>query len=142
MGSQGAGAETVSKDVVKAVVIDDHDVVRAGIRSWCAAADPPIEVVEASDRASSAWVGPGADADVVILDLQLSGNGVQEFGHLRRLAEAGRRVVVYTRTSPATPRCAALGWAPCPMCPSRRARCTWWLPSGRPRSAIRTPRLP
>ena len=67
MGSQGAGAETVSKDVVKAVVIDDHDVVRAGIRAGAPPPTPPIEVVEASDRASSAWVGPGADADVVIL---------------------------------------------------------------------------
>ena len=44
------------------------------------------------------------------LDLQLSGNGVQEFGHLRRLAEAGAgRRLHQDVTRDTTVRCIGLG---------------------------------
>jgi len=80
---------------VTAVLVDDHEVVVEGVRSWCDATDPPISLVEAGARMAAVWTGPGREADVVIMDLQLAG-GVPEFGELRRLARAGRRVVVYT----------------------------------------------
>ena len=41
------------------------------------------------------WTGPGAAADVVILDLELM-PGTPDFGELRRLVDSGRRVVVYS----------------------------------------------
>lgn len=95
---------------VTAVLIDDHEVVSEGVRSWCAAADPPIMLIEAGDRVAAAWAGPGAGADVVIMDLHLA-SGAQEFGELRRLVQAGRRVVVYTGDGSRTTavKCIGLG---------------------------------
>lgn len=82
--------------LITAVVIDDHEAVRDGIGSWCADADPPITILASGASPGLAWAGDGASADVVILDLQLAPGGMQEFGELRRLVQAGRRVVVYT----------------------------------------------
>ena len=80
---------------VTAVVVDDHPAVRAGVAYWLAAGDPPIDVVAEGEDVKAAWLGPGAAADVVIFDLHLGGPA-PAFGDLRRLAEAGRRVVVYS----------------------------------------------
>ena len=33
---------------VRVAIVDDHDVVHAGIEAWCAKADPPISVVGCS----------------------------------------------------------------------------------------------
>jgi DNA-binding NarL/FixJ family response regulator len=77
------------------VVIDDHPVVVAGVRAWCAAADPPIEVLDAGPNVAVAWLEPGDQADVVVLDLQLDITG-PAYGDLKRLVDAGRQVIVYT----------------------------------------------
>ena len=77
------------------VLVDDHPVVVAGVRAWCAAADPPITVLEAGPNVSVAWLEPGSGADVVVLDLQLDVGG-PAYGDLRRLVDAGRRVVVFS----------------------------------------------
>ena len=82
--------------LITVIVIDDHDVVRRGLRSSLAEANPPIHLVEAAPRVASAWTGPGGTADVVVLDLQLGSNELPVFGELRRLVDAGRRVVVHT----------------------------------------------
>ncbi|GLZ38139.1 hypothetical protein Acsp05_17630 [Actinokineospora sp. NBRC 105648] len=68
------------------------------MRTWCAAADPPIELIEAGPDLAAVWTGPGAQAAVVILDLHLNA-GHAEFGALRRLVDVGRRVVVYTQAA-------------------------------------------
>jgi DNA-binding NarL/FixJ family response regulator len=78
-----------------AVVVDDHPVVVAGVRAWCALADPPIRVLAAGPTVAVAWLAPGDRADVVVLDLQLDATG-PAFGDLKRLVDAGRQVVVYT----------------------------------------------
>jgi DNA-binding NarL/FixJ family response regulator len=100
----------VVNELVTAVLIDDHEVVAEGIRSWCARAKPPIELVDADARISAAWTGPGAQADVVILDLELI-YGRHEFDGLHRLTGSGRRVVVYTGEADAATavRCIQLG---------------------------------
>jgi DNA-binding NarL/FixJ family response regulator len=85
----------MAADMITVVVVDDHPVVVAGVRAWCALARPPIEVVAAGPTAATAWVGPGATADVVVLDLQLDLSG-PAFGELKRLSDAGRKVVVST----------------------------------------------
>ncbi|GAB3874116.1 hypothetical protein GCM10029964_015550 [Kibdelosporangium lantanae] len=77
------------------VVIDDHPVVVAGVRAWCATADPPIEVLDAGPNVAVAWLEPGDRADVVVLDLQLDITG-PAYGDLKRLVDAGRQVIVYT----------------------------------------------
>jgi DNA-binding NarL/FixJ family response regulator len=84
--------------LITAVIVDDHAVVAAGVGTWCAAADPPINIINAGSNIGDVWTGPGSLAEVVIFDLQLS-PGRQEFGELRRLIDAGRRVVVYSQTA-------------------------------------------
>ena len=81
---------------VTAVLIDDHPIVAEGARVWCAAAEPAIELVATGDRIADAWHGPGATADVVVLDLILTSSGQHEVAEVGRLAEVGRRVVVHT----------------------------------------------
>ncbi|WP_199440841.1 response regulator [Umezawaea beigongshangensis] len=93
-----------------AVVVDDHPAVRAGVAHWLSSADPPIRVVASGEDVRVAWLGEGADADVVVLDLHLGGP-TPALGDLRRLAAAGRRVVVYSmRADDATAlQCLELG---------------------------------
>ena len=81
--------------MITVVVVDDHPVVVAGVRAWCAAANPRIEVVAAGKDVSVAWLDPGAAADVVVFDLQLDITG-PAYSDLKRLVDAGRHVVVYT----------------------------------------------
>lgn len=78
-----------------AVIVDDHPAVRAGVVQWLTAGTPPITVVAEGEDARTAWLAEGASADVVILDLNLGGPA-PAFGDLRRLVNAGRRVVVYS----------------------------------------------
>ncbi|OEV13641.1 LuxR family two component transcriptional regulator [Streptomyces sp. Amel2xB2] len=80
---------------LSAVIVDDHPAVRAGVAQWLSAGTPPIRVAASGDDVREAWTGEGATADVVILDLHLGGPA-PAMGELRRLAEAGRRVVVYS----------------------------------------------
>lgn len=98
-------------ELITAVIIDDHEVVVAGVGAWCAAATPPIGVIDVGDRVAAAWTGPGAEADVVILDLPLGPRDPQRFTELRRLVQAGRRVVVFTRDAErgTALRCITLG---------------------------------
>jgi DNA-binding NarL/FixJ family response regulator len=99
----------VDDRLITAVLIDDHEVVAAGVRAWCASAVPPIDLVDSDVKVAAAWTGAGAAADVVILDLQL-GQG-KAFEALRQLVGSGRQVVVYTHyTDDATAvRCIQLG---------------------------------
>ncbi|MBE1489270.1 response regulator transcription factor [Plantactinospora soyae] len=81
---------------LSAVIIDDHVATVAGVQAWCARADPPIRCIDAHARLADVWTGPGATADVIIFDLELQ-PGNPAFGDLRRLVDAGRRVVVYSQ---------------------------------------------
>jgi DNA-binding NarL/FixJ family response regulator len=78
-----------------AVIVDDHPAVRAGVGQWLTDGTPPVTVVAEGADVRVAWLGRGADADVVILDLNLGGPA-PVLGDLRRLVDAGRRVVVYS----------------------------------------------
>ncbi|MER5746633.1 response regulator transcription factor [Streptomyces sp. NPDC002225] len=80
---------------LSAVIVDDHPAVRAGVAQWLVTGTPPIQVSASGDDVRVAWTGEGAAADVVILDLHLGGP-TPAMSELRRLAEAGRRVVVYS----------------------------------------------
>ncbi|MFG3533000.1 response regulator [Streptomyces sp. NPDC047917] len=80
---------------LSAVIVDDHPAVRAGVAQWLVTGTPPIQVAASGDDVRVAWAGEGATADVVILDLHLGGP-TPAMGELRRLAQAGRRVVVYS----------------------------------------------
>lgn len=86
----------MAAELITAVIVDDHTAIAAGVRYWCEQADPPIRLVDAGDRLAGVWTGEGADADVVIFDLELVA-GKPDFGELRRLVDSGRRVVVYSQ---------------------------------------------
>jgi two-component system, NarL family, nitrate/nitrite response regulator NarL len=80
---------------VTVALVDDHPVVHEGLYAWLAQQpDYPIELVATGDSVDVALTGPGRDADVVLLDLNLHGRMViDEVGQLTAL---GRRVVVYS----------------------------------------------
>lgn len=80
-------------DDVTAVVVDDHPVVRAGVAHWLSTAG--VALVASGEDPGVAWTGPGAAADVVVLDLHLGGVA-PAMSELRKLVEDGRRVVVYS----------------------------------------------
>jgi DNA-binding NarL/FixJ family response regulator len=82
--------------VIRVVVVDDHPAVRAGIAAWYQAADAQISVVASSQDPGVAWVEPGRSAEVVVLDLHLDSRREPVFSELRRLADDGRQVVVYS----------------------------------------------
>ncbi len=83
-------------ELITAVIVDDHVAIAAGVRYWCEQADPPIRLIDAGARLADVWTGPGAEADVVVFDLELV-PGQPQFGELRRLVDSGRRVVVYSQ---------------------------------------------
>jgi DNA-binding NarL/FixJ family response regulator len=97
---------------VSVVIVDDHPAIVDGVRSWCAAAEPPIAVVDVGARLAVAVAGPGAAADVVVFDLHLEPYQ-PDFRGLHRLVEAGRRVVVYSQSadSDTALRCLEVGAA-------------------------------
>ncbi|MGE2832367.1 response regulator [Mycobacterium sp. SMC-4] len=83
---------------VRIAMIDDHDVVHAGVQAWCAEADPPIEMVGSylePGQYFAACADGAVEADVVLLDLQIEGNR-PDFEALRRLSDNDERVIVYS----------------------------------------------
>jgi DNA-binding NarL/FixJ family response regulator len=95
---------------ITAVILDDHPAIVAGVQAWCAAATPPIEVIDAGDHVARVWTGAGGAADVVIFDLQLGGRP-PAFRDLERLVDAGRRVIVYSQRTdgPTVLKCLDIG---------------------------------
>lgn len=95
MESASAG---VQSDPVRVGVIDDHDVVHAGVEAWCTRADPPINVVGRFFHPQEflAAYGDGRSGiDVILLDLQIEGHR-PDFDVLRHLCESGECVIVYS----------------------------------------------
>lgn len=83
---------------VRIAVIDDHDVVHAGIQAWCEDADPAIELVASFLQPQEYFANSrevSDDIDVVLLDLQIDGNR-PDFEALRKLVDRDQRVVVYS----------------------------------------------
>lgn len=87
---------------VRVAIIDDHDVVHAGVEAWCSQADPPIKVIGNFKSPREFFAAfpdlPTEDVDVVVIDPQLDGNR-PEFHTLRKLCDAGQCVVVYSDMS-------------------------------------------
>lgn len=86
---------------IRIAVVDDHDVVHAGIQAWCADAGPPITVVGSYMRATDflmAHPSPVDEVDVVLLDLQIEGSR-PDFDVLKDLAARDLRVIVYSHVT-------------------------------------------
>jgi DNA-binding NarL/FixJ family response regulator len=83
---------------ISLALIDDHDVIHAGIAAWLNQADPPLELVGGyySVEAFLQEHPPGStDVDVVVVDLELSSRRIQ-FSHIEDLVNADHRVVVFS----------------------------------------------
>lgn len=84
---------------IRVAIIDDHDVVHAGVEAWCSQADPPITVVGSFLNPRQYFARypelPNDDVNVLIFDLQIDGRR-PEWHLLAKLCQAGQRVVVYS----------------------------------------------
>jgi len=80
---------------VRIALIEDTDVVIEGVRAWLAA-DPAgrVAVVATGSSIEDVLAGPGASADVVVLDLEL--DGVMVTDRVAELSDLGYRVVVFS----------------------------------------------
>lgn len=87
---------------IRVAVVDDHDVVHAGIEAWFSDSVRPIDVVRTFSEPDPGLPGQIGEVDVVVLDLLFDG-GRPELDLLRGIIAAGHRVVVYSMTTdPAT----------------------------------------
>lgn len=100
--------------MITVTVVDDHPAIRAGIAQWYSESGLPIKIEASGASSRVAWLPPGDQTNVVVFDLQLD-SGPPAFGELRRLVDAGRRVIVYTmRDDEATAlQCLELGACTC-----------------------------
>ncbi|BCZ21361.1 response regulator transcription factor [Mycobacterium senriense] len=84
---------------VRVAIIDDHDVVHAGVEAWCAKADPPINVVGSFHNPRQYFARyltqPSDEVDVVIFDLQIDGRR-PDWDTLGKLCDAGQPVIVFS----------------------------------------------
>lgn len=91
-------SEDNARPAVTVAIIDDHDVVHAGIEAWCAAADPPVKLLGSfltPHQFLTRYPERPNEVDVVLLDLQFHANR-PEFDTLHTLCESGQRVIVYS----------------------------------------------
>ena len=80
---------------VTAAIIEDHPVVTEGVASWIRS-DPGqrVQLVQTAPGLAGLGAGPQPPADVVILDLELSGELVTS--RIPELVAAGYRVVAFS----------------------------------------------
>jgi DNA-binding NarL/FixJ family response regulator len=87
--------------VISVLIVDDHPVVRQGLRALLEVQDDMIVAGEAGDGPAAMALATSLRPDIVLLDLKLP--GMDGIALLRPLREAGLRVLVLTSaTEPAT----------------------------------------
>jgi DNA-binding NarL/FixJ family response regulator len=86
---------------MKLLIVDDHPIVRAGLRRLLAA-DPSIEITEATTGQEAIGLVREGRPDIVILDLQLPGiSGMEVLARLKADNANARIVVVSMYDNPA-----------------------------------------
>lgn len=81
----------------RVVIVDDHPVVRDGLRGMCEGEADFAVVGEAGGGWSAVEVVLAAEPDVVLMDLRMpEGSGVEAIAELRRRGSAARVVVLTT----------------------------------------------
>ncbi|HEY1178173.1 MAG TPA: response regulator transcription factor, partial [Phytomonospora sp.] len=82
--------------MIRLVIVDDHPIVRGGLRDTFADADDIVVVGEAADGAEGVERAIGLSADVVLMDLRMPGtDGVAATAALRERAP-GVHVLILT----------------------------------------------
>lgn len=101
-GSAGGGARAAGP-AIRVLLVDDHQVVRRGLRTFLEVQDD-IEVVgEASDGAEGIAAAEELHPDVVLMDVKMPGmDGIEALRKLRELANPARVLVVTSFTEQRT----------------------------------------
>jgi len=87
---------------IRVLVVDDHPVVRQGIRTFLDLQDDLTVVGEAEDGASCVVAAQVNHPDVILLDLRMPGaDGVAALHELRRTGNPARVLVITSFTEPA-----------------------------------------
>ncbi len=82
---------------IKVLIVDDHPIVRQGLRGFLSSRDGIVVVGEAEDGDSAVREAARLSPDVVLMDLVMPGGGGVEA--IRRLRAAGERPRVIVLTS-------------------------------------------
>ncbi|WP_199509551.1 response regulator [Nucisporomicrobium flavum] len=87
---------------IRVLVVDDHPVVRQGLRTFLDLQDDLTVVGEAADGAEAVTAAGELRPDVVLLDLRMPGaDGIAALRGLREAGNAARVLVVTSFTEPA-----------------------------------------
>jgi DNA-binding NarL/FixJ family response regulator len=90
-------------DPIRVLVVDDHQVVRRGLRSFLDVQDDIAVVGEAADGAGCVVEAERLRPDVILLDLRMpDGDGVQALRELSERGNQARVLVVTSYTDPST----------------------------------------
>jgi DNA-binding NarL/FixJ family response regulator len=93
MATEAAGP-TASSDLLRVMLVDDHDLFRTGLRNLLEEQGLQI-VAEASDGATALGLVRELAPDVVVMDLNMPGmNGIEATREIARLAPLTRVVVL------------------------------------------------
>ncbi|UQU61595.1 response regulator transcription factor [Couchioplanes caeruleus] len=86
---------------IRVLVVDDHPVVRQGLRTFLDLQDDMTVVGEAADGAGAVTAAGELSPDVVLLDLRMPGaDGIAALRGLREAGSAARVLVVTSFTEP------------------------------------------
>jgi DNA-binding NarL/FixJ family response regulator len=95
MATEAAGpTETITSDLLRVMLVDDHDLFRTGLRNLLEEQGVQI-VAEASDGSTALSLVLELAPDVVVMDLNMPGmNGIEATREIARLAPLTRVVVL------------------------------------------------
>ena len=80
---------------IRVLIVDDHRVVREGLRSFLDVQDDVVVVGEAADGRQAVALAEQLRPDVILLDLKMpDGDGVDALRTLRELGNPARVLVV------------------------------------------------
>jgi len=88
-------------DSIRVLVVDDHPVVRQGIRTFLDVQDDLTVVGEAADGDACVAIAQQCRPDVILLDLRMPGtDGVAALRELRRVGNPARVLIITSFTEP------------------------------------------